>query len=40
MATRGMTQHQIADILGISRSTVQRRLAAMRQQGDARQAAV
>jgi DNA-binding NarL/FixJ family response regulator len=40
MATRGMTQQQIADILGISRSTVQRRLAAMRHQGEARQAAV
>jgi predicted DNA-binding protein (UPF0251 family) len=40
MATRGMTQQQIADVLGISRSTVQRRLAAMRQQGEAQAAAM
>jgi transposase len=35
-----MTQQQIADVLGISCSTVQRRLAAMRQQGEAQAAAM
>ncbi|MEJ2125795.1 MAG: helix-turn-helix domain-containing protein [Alphaproteobacteria bacterium] len=32
MATRGMTQQQIADVLGVSRSTVQRRLSEARGQ--------